>query len=133
MNIGARVQELIDRRDELSRELSDIEEKLDGIQRILGVEIGRSRKVHTDEPKLSATVLDHPRKGKSLKFKRTGEQTIEAVVSQFKNPTTAMIAERWSKEGRGGKPDSLLSQMVKDGKLKRDKVEGERGSRYSYP
>ena len=35
-----------------------------------------------------------------------------------------------SNEGRGGKADNSLTRLVKDGRIKRVQVKGERGGRY---
>lgn len=64
------------------------------------------------------------------RFKRTGEESILALVGRRALPTSAINAA-WKKEGRAGKADATLGGLVKARKLKRTKIKGERGSRYS--
>ena len=45
--------------------------------------------------------------------------------------SAADVNKHWQGEGRGGKADNTLTKLVKDGKLKRHEVKGERGGRYS--
>jgi hypothetical protein len=45
-------------------------------------------------------------------------------------PNAAEVNQHWQKEGRGGKADNTLTKLVKDGRLKRVQVKGERGGRY---
>ena len=44
--------------------------------------------------------------------------------------TTDEINQQWKSEGRGGNADTTLSQLTKQKKLKREKIKGEKGSRY---
>jgi DNA-binding transcriptional regulator YiaG len=63
-------------------------------------------------------------------FKRTAEEMI-LDLAKGRGHTTGEINAAWKKEGRAGSADNTLSQMVGAGKLKRSKVAGERGSRYT--
>jgi hypothetical protein len=63
-------------------------------------------------------------------FSQTGDQMILGLLAGGKALTTAEINEAWKKDGRGGTADNTLTRLVKDGKLKRESVEGQRGSRY---
>jgi hypothetical protein len=71
-----------------------------------------------------------PRK-KRKTFKQTADQMILGLLKGGKALTTAEIAKAWKKQGRGGKADNTLTKLVKDGKVKREKVKGARGSQYS--
>ena len=65
------------------------------------------------------------------KFKVSGEQSVIDFVKSKGGATTAQVAANWNRQGRGGKADNALSALVKAGKLKKEKVEGGRGSRYT--
>jgi DNA-binding XRE family transcriptional regulator len=65
------------------------------------------------------------------KFKQTGEQTILALLKGKKSMSTREINEAWRNEGRAGSADVMLGLLVKGKKLKRNKVQGQRGSQYS--
>jgi len=73
------------------------------------------------------------RRGKRKRgsFKLSGEESVLKFVARTKNPSTADVNKHWKKEGRGGKADNTLTKLVQEGRLKRAKKKGERGSRYS--
>lgn len=61
------------------------------------------------------------------------EQTAEEFVlslAKGRGATSADINKAWSESGRRGKADNTLSLMVKNRQLKREKLKGQRGSRY---
>lgn len=64
-------------------------------------------------------------------FEKTGEDSVLDFVKSKGPVTAAEVNDHWSGEGRGGKADNALSKLVKNGKLKRNKVKGERGGTYS--
>ncbi len=64
-------------------------------------------------------------------FSLTAAEFVRSLVRSKKATTTAQINAAWNKAGRRGNADNTLSQMVKAMKLKRIKLKGERGSRYS--
>ncbi len=68
---------------------------------------------------------------KRHKYAQTGEEFIMDLFSGKESMTVGEIIDAWVKAGRGGKPDNYLTKLVKDGKLKRISVEGQRASRYS--
>ena len=74
-------------------------------------------------------------KGRQIRgsYATTAEESILALVKQKGSPTTQDIKKHWASEGRRGTADYVLSHMVKDKKLKRVKLVGMRGSRYSLP
>jgi len=65
------------------------------------------------------------------KFKQTAEQLIASLLQGRKSLKTSAINSAWKKQGRAGNADNTLSLMVQARKLKRARVKGERGSRYS--
>jgi hypothetical protein len=83
-----------------------------------------------EKPK-SATAAPAVGPRKRGKFKQTGEQTILSLLKSGKSLTTKDINQAWVSEGRGGTANVLLGKLVQGNKLKRTKVKGEQGSRYS--
>ena len=67
------------------------------------------------------------------KFAKTGlESVLEFVASKgAKGATSAEINTQWKSEGRGATADTTLSQLTKAKKLKRVKLKGQKGSRYT--
>ena len=68
--------------------------------------------------------------GRSSKFTVSGETDVVNFVKRRNKPTTAQINAYWKKQGRGGTADNTLTRLVKRGELKRERIDGERGSRY---
>ena len=69
--------------------------------------------------------------GRRKKFKVSGEQSVLAFVGKKGSPTTAEIVANWKKQGRLSNVGNTLTNLVKDGKLRREDIPGQRGSRYS--
>ena len=72
-------------------------------------------------------------RGRRGSYATTADQMILALVGQRGGATTQEIKEQWKAEGRGGTADNALSKMVKDRKLRRAALEGQRGSRFMLP
>jgi transcriptional regulator with XRE-family HTH domain len=72
-----------------------------------------------------------PRARQRGKFKQTAEQLIASLLKGRKSLKTSAINLAWKKQGRAGNADNTLSLMVKARKLRRARVKGERGSKYS--
>ena len=68
------------------------------------------------------------------KFKTTGAESILAFVKAAgaKGVVGGQIAKHWKAEGRGAGLYGLLGQLVKGKKLKRQKIKGQKGSRYLH-
>ena len=60
----------------------------------------------------------------------TAEQLVLGLVKD-RGATTAEINKAWKGAGRTGRADNTLNKMVKAGKLKREKLQGQKGSRYT--
>jgi hypothetical protein len=63
-------------------------------------------------------------------FAISGEESVFDFVKSSGKPNAAEVNQHWQKEGRGGKADNTLTKLVKDKRLKRVQVKGERGGRY---
>lgn len=71
------------------------------------------------------------RRGRRGKFAQTGEQFILSLLAGGKKLSTAELNKEWIASGRKGRADIALGKMVKEKKINRAKVKGERGSVYS--
>jgi hypothetical protein len=76
-----------------------------------------------------------PARGKRKRrtFKVSGTESVLRFVkaAKVKGRTTSEINKRWKSEGRSGDAYITIGQLVKDGKLKKEEMKGERGSRYT--
>ena len=70
------------------------------------------------------------KKGKRGVFKQTGEEMILHYLAQ-EPLTSGELAALWKDAGRGGTVANELTRLVKLGRIKRTKVKGVKGSRYS--
>ncbi len=68
---------------------------------------------------------------KRRSFSKTADEFILGLLKGGKTLTTAAINGRWKQARRGGTADNTLSKLTKDGMLKKEQIEGARGSRYS--
>ena len=65
------------------------------------------------------------------RFKISGDESVVSFVAKKGVATTAEINVHWAKEGRAGRADNALVKLIKDKKLKRENIKGERGSKYT--
>jgi hypothetical protein len=161
-DLAKRIQELLDQRQQLAQELGTIDATLARVGVALAAN-GRSQTpaspaakhvapaqhvaaVKAVSPAKPSTVKS-PAKvtvksiGKSAvqskpgnrKFAVSGEQSILAFIKSKTNPVGREIETHWKSEGRKGRAINKVSKLVKDKKLKRAALKGERGSRYSLP
>jgi len=123
----ARLADLIKQRDALNEQI----EALQGLGEPLPASPGRkvARKAKKPGPK-PKTAKKAKAATKRKRFPETAEQFIVGLV-KGKGATTAEINQAWKDSGRGASADTTLSKMVKDGKIKRENIEGKKGSRYT--
>lgn len=67
---------------------------------------------------------------KRKKYDVTAEQFVLDLVKGG-GATTAEINKAWAQAGRTGRADNTLNKMLKAGKLKRENLKGQRGSKYT--
>ena len=65
------------------------------------------------------------------KYKKTATDFILDLLASGRTMTTAQINAKWKQTQRAGAADNTLSLLAKAGKVKREKVQGGRGSAYS--
>jgi len=85
-------------------------------------------------PRQGVKRLGRPRKKAARRrFAVSGPASILALVKGkgAKGATSAEINRKWKKDGRSGSVYVTLSHLVKAKKLKKQKVKGGRGSRYT--
>jgi hypothetical protein len=90
------------------------------------------------EPKASPNVPPAPTAkpaprqiGNRGQFKQTARDLILSLLKGKKTLTTRELGMAWKQAKRGGTVDNTLAKMVKAKQIKRTKVKGEKGSRYS--
>lgn len=64
-------------------------------------------------------------------FAVTGEESVLGFVKATAGCTTAQVNEHWVKEGRSGQANNALGKLVKEGKIARKNLKGQRGSTYT--
>ncbi len=67
------------------------------------------------------------------KFEITGDELIIRFVRKLGCPTTEEIRRHWESEGRRGKAENNLTNLVKRGQLIRNRIPGQSRSTYSLP
>jgi hypothetical protein len=95
--------------------------------------VGINTRAADTRAKRTATIGKNNRKRKRSrrKFAVSGELSILNFVKSKSNPMGREIEKHWTSEGRAVSAANLLSKLVKEKKLKRTPLKGERGSRYS--
>jgi len=124
-DLTQRIQSLLEKRQEHEVAIAAIDAAMSRAAGALSVN-GRGIK-HT------ATRGRPPGKRKRVrgKFAVSGEQSILAFVKSKSSPVGREIEKHWASEGRAVTAANLLSKLVKEKRLKRTPLKGERGSRYS--
>ncbi len=92
---------------------------------------GRPRKA-AGKQKVAKKKVTKKRAGRKKRgtFKKTGEQSVYDFVKANPDATSASVNKHWSGEGRGGRADNTLTKLVKEGKIKRKDIKGQRGGTY---
>jgi hypothetical protein len=132
---AAKLSKLLKVRDDLDRQIA-------GLQAVAGqfgaavaaeapaVKVGRKR---GRPAKVRTAVVATPvvrKKGKRGHF-LVNAQTFVLGLLKGRGLTTRELIARWRRAGRGSKVDNVLTQLVKSGQVKRQKIVGEQGSTYS--
>lgn len=124
--------------DRLLAERAEIDRKLDAIRGVLAGSNGngqaKSPAVSVVQGAAAVDAMKKPagkrRRGRGS-FPTTGEESILAFVTANGGADNAQLRKHWEGDGRGGVPDNAIWRLVKLGKLRRAKIVGGRGSRYS--
>jgi hypothetical protein len=128
-NVIQRIEQLLHDRQEHQEAVTRIDQMLERVGHALGTKPpGRPR---GGNHSLATEPPVRTRRRRRGKFAVSGDESIIAFIKERKNPTTKDLTKHWASEGRGGTAANALSRLVKEKKLRRTPLEGERGSRYS--
>lgn len=109
----ARLKSLMAERDALNEEIGELQ--------------GLDSNVPTAAP---AKPGRKPAKGKRGSYGQTAEQLILSLL-KGKGATSKQINASWKDAGRKGRADNTLNRLFKAGEVKREKLQGQKGSRYT--
>jgi hypothetical protein len=134
IDLESHVRQLVEEKQKHVDALSHINQTLDHIRSLMN----GSAQLQALETEAGPPVASEPtgaptdkRKRRRRQFDMTAADFILSFVKQQKKPTTREINARWKSEGRPFTADVTLGKLVKEKKLKRTPLVGERGSRYS--
>jgi hypothetical protein len=128
-NVIQRIEQLLHERQEHQEAVTHIDQMLERVGHALGAKLPGRPRGGNHLPVVEPPVRTRRRRRRN--FAVSGDESIIAFVKERKNPTTKDLTKHWATEGRGGTAANALSRLVKEKKLKRAPLEGERGSRYS--
>jgi len=131
VSLTDRIQQLLDEREQHANAIAGIDKTLEQINGLLGgVKPGRKP---GPKPAVMPSAVEQPAKRgrRRQRFAISGEESVLAFVKEQGKPTSQEIERQWKAEGRKGRAAKALSKLTREKKLKRTKLKGERGSRYS--
>ena len=132
--VAQRIQQLIEQRQEHADAIARIDSTLERVGTALTNGVarrGRRPTSHSTIIPAEPPTRKRSRRRRRRKFATSAEESILAFVKEHKNPTTQDLKKLWANEGRGGTADNALSKLVKEKRLKRTPLEGQRGSRFA--
>ncbi len=141
--VQSRIQKLVDDRAAHQKAIESIDATLEQISRALGslgagVIAGPRRmgRPPGSGSKASLPAVAKPKgkgggRGKRGRFAQSGDEFVLSVVERQPNINTKALNSAWTSAGRGGTADNSLTKLVKEKKLKRTPIEGQRGSTYA--
>ncbi len=136
--IGETVQQLLADRQRHADALAAIDATLTRISLVLNIRTAsapQSAKASASAaPAATASSTGtKPTRRKRRRFGVSGNDSVLQFVASrgAAGATTKQIQANWKSQGRGGKADNSLTQLVKDGRLKRTPLKDQPGSRYT--
>ena len=140
-DLSSRVDQLLQQRQQHLEAAEKLTATISQIEQLLGTAGGAKRRGRppgrprlTDFGGAMSAAPRGPRRGgrrKRQRFEISGEQSIINFIRSHKDATTQDIKKHWASEGRGGTADNALSKLVREKKIKRYPLDGQRGSRFS--
>ena len=141
-DLSSRVDQLLEQRQQHLDAAERISNTIAQIESLLGSAGGAKRRGRPPgRPRMSdfggapVSAPNGPRRGRRRRtrqrFAISGEQSIINYIRSHKDATTQDIKKHWASEGRGGTADNALSKLVREKKIKRYPLEGQRGSRFA--
>lgn len=128
--LGERIQKLVEQREQHTEAIGHIDAMLAGVGAALTGKPAPASKGKPPIPASSAKASTGRKRRKTHKYATSAEESLLDFVKLHKDPTTKELKAHYFSEGRGGTVDNVLSKLVRDKKLKREPLEGQRGSRY---
>ena len=93
--------------------------------------VKKAKKVSKKSPKANVKKAAAPKTSrKRKKYAQTAEQLVLGLV-KGKGAISSDINKAWKAAGRTGRADNTLNKMLKDGKVKRVPLKGQKGSTYT--
>ena len=135
-DLSAAIKDLLDRHQAHMATVREIDATLEQIEALVGGSNGRrrgpGRRRAAAEPggDLGPKPKTPRRRGRG-DYKETAEEMVLSFVRQHRNPTSREINAHWKSQGRPWSADVTVGKLVRDKKLKRTPLEGQRGSRYA--
>jgi ferric-dicitrate binding protein FerR (iron transport regulator) len=120
-----RIQKLLEERQQHAGAITRIDATLAAIGAAL-----KGPSVPSPAPNTAAPKTRKRRRGRGH-FAMSAEASILAFVKGQKNPMSAEIHKHLKHEGRSSSASNALGKLVREKKLKRAPLAGQRGSRYS--
>ena len=129
---AAELSALIAQRETLDKDIAELQAIAGAVTAAPVVKVVRKYRRRKAKA-VEVAVTPAAKKGERAKYARTASDFVICLLAHGKVLTSAELAEAWSKAGRKGKVDNTLTHLVKIGCLKREKVDGTRGSTYVIP
>jgi hypothetical protein len=142
-DLGQRITQLLQQRSQHETAIAHIDMTLSKVGAALGTSVltprrrgrppgsGKAAAAAAPAPAVDGRKKRAGRRRKRGKFATSGEDSILGFISSNKNPSTQDVNKHWKGEGRGGSADNTLSKLVREKRLKRSSIEGQRGSTYA--
>jgi hypothetical protein len=130
-DVASRIQQLLSERQQHEQAIQRLDQILNRVGAALGTG-GAGAPARRGRPPKAASAQSAPTSGRRRRrFAVSGEQSVINFVKQQGKPTTQQVKKHWQSEGRGGTSDNVLSKLVREKRLKRAPLKGQRGSEYS--
>jgi len=141
-DLSSRIDQLIQQRQQHVEAAEQLTATIEQIASLLGTSLGGKRRGRPPgRPRLNpvgaapapAAATPGRRRGrrKRQRFEISGDESIINFIRSHKDATTQDIKKHWASEGRGGTADNALSKLVREKKIKRFPLDGQRGSRFA--
>ena len=125
-----RIQKLLEERQQHADAIAHIDQLLGGIGAVLKGMTVPAPSSRTPASAEAPAKRKRRRHGRGS-FAMSADESILGFVKLKKNPTSAEINQHIKSEGRSSSANNALGKLVKEKRLKRTPIEGQRGSRYS--
>jgi hypothetical protein len=132
--VAQRIEALLAEREKHQSAISHIDSTLLRVGAALGGGGGGGgvrRRRRGRPPGVKSAAGPKPGRRRRRKFAVSGENSVLAFIKSHKDPTTSDVNKHWRADGRSGTADNALTKLVKEKKLKRKPIPGQRGSTFS--